>query len=72
MSETVRIYTTSNPNEAEIIKNALEAAGIECFTEGEQQGGFSGVLFDIHLVVHQDSAEAARKILDEVPTADDE
>ncbi len=64
MSETVRIYTTSNPNEAEIIKNALEAAGIECFTEGEQQGGFSGV-FDIHLVVRQDQAEAARKILKE-------
>ena len=67
MSETVRIYTTSNPNEAEIIKNALEAAGIECFTEGEQQGGFSGV-FDINLVVHQDNAEAARKILSEVPS----
>ena len=69
MSDFVRVYTTSNPNEAEIIKNALEAAGIECFTEGEQQGGFSGV-FDINLVVPQDQDEAARKVLSEVPPAE--
>jgi hypothetical protein len=65
MSDFARIYTTGDPNEAEIIKNALEAAGIECFTEGEQQAGFAGV-FDINLVVPQDKADAARQILSEV------
>ena len=71
MSDFARIYTTSDPNEAEIIKNALEAAGIECFVEGEQQAGFSGV-FDINLVVPQDKAEAARKVLSEVPSDEEE
>lgn len=69
MSEFVRVFTTNNPNEAEIVKNALEAAGIECFAEGEQQAGFSG-LFDIDLVVPRENAEAARKILSEVPPAE--
>ncbi len=61
-NEPVVIHTTNNLAEAEILKNALEADGIKCELDGENQGGFSGVL-DIRLVVRAWDEERARQRL---------
>ena len=43
-ADLVPICTVTNPMEAEIIRGALESAGITCQIGGESQGGFAGVL----------------------------
>jgi hypothetical protein len=65
--EPVVVYTTADANEAEVLRLALEAEGIECFVTGENQGGFSGVIPEITLLVHADQADEARAILESHP-----
>lgn len=62
--EFVEVYTVTDPTQAEMLKNALEAEGIFCAIEGENQAGFTGV-FEIRLFVPVDVAERARKFLEQ-------
>ena len=41
--DLVTIYTVGNPIQAEIIKNALQAEGIRCFIDGENQAAEAGL-----------------------------
>jgi hypothetical protein len=65
MTQPVTIYRTRNPLEAQMLRGALEAAGIDCHVVGEHQAGHSGV-FDIELVVRLDDESAARELLAEL------
>ncbi len=62
MSELVRLLRTRDPNRAEIIKNALEAAGIACNLDGENQAGLTGIL-EIDVIVRQDQKDQAQALL---------
>src|SRR5262245_37010769 len=42
--ELVTVYTVTSPAEAELIRGALESAGIACTIGGESQAGLAGVL----------------------------
>jgi hypothetical protein len=62
--EPVPLVTTTDPTQAEILKTALEAEGIPAEVEGENQGGFSGVLM-VRLLVRSQDLERAREFLAE-------
>ena len=40
--ELVTVYTADDPIQAEVVKNALEADGIQAVVDRETQGGFGG------------------------------
>jgi hypothetical protein len=61
--ELVKIYTVTDPNQAEIIKGALQADGIRCEIGGESQAGFTG-LWDVDLYVRAEDADRATKIIE--------
>ncbi len=61
-NELVVVQTTNNLTEAEILKNALEAAGIKCDLEGENQGSFAGIL-NVRILVRAWDADRARQVL---------
>jgi hypothetical protein len=62
--DLVTIYSATDPGTAEIIKNFLEAEGIRCFLENENQGGFEGLTgMAIHVQVPASAAAHARKLL---------
>lgn len=61
-NELVEVYTTNHLAEAEVLKNALDAEGIACKLDGENQGGFVGV-FDVKILVRAWDEERARKVL---------
>ena len=60
--EPVPVLTTTDTNEAEVLRAMLEAEGIPAQVEGEHQGGFTGVLTSRVLVRAQD-AQRAREFL---------
>jgi len=60
--EPVTVYTVNNPNEAEIIKMALQAQGISCQLDGEGQAGLSDIL-EIGILVPARDADRAEKII---------
>jgi hypothetical protein len=62
-SEPVEVYSTFNPAEAEIIKNMLEAEGIEAEVGGETQGGFPGATPEVTIMVRGGDAGEARKLI---------
>jgi hypothetical protein len=64
--EPVQVYTVNNPMVAEMIKNALEAEGIETELSGESQGGFAGVLNEIQILTKASDADAARAIIEQL------
>ena len=62
--ELVTIKTVSNPVEAEIIRNALNAEGIACMIGNENQAAFAGVgALEIEIMTRAGDADRARKIL---------
>jgi hypothetical protein len=61
-NEPVEIYTTTNPAEAEILKNVLEGEGIKCELDSETQGSFTGIL-NIRVLVRAGDEDRARKVL---------
>jgi hypothetical protein len=63
--EPVEVYTTTDPTQAELIRNALHEEGILCEISGESQGGFSGV-FEIQVLTRAGDADQARRIIDEL------
>lgn len=55
------VYTTNDPNTAEIIRGALHGEGIKCEIEGENQGGFTGTnITEIQVVVRAEDYERAK------------
>jgi hypothetical protein len=62
-TEPVEVYATLSPSEAEIIKNMLEAEGIEADVTGEMQGGFPGATPEVTVMVHAEHADRARELI---------
>ena len=59
----IRLYTVTDPTEAELIKNLLNEYDIECAIGGERQAGLAGVL-RIDITVWEKDFEAAMDVLD--------
>ena len=62
--EPVTVYTVNNPNEAEIIKMALQGQGISCQLDGEGQAGLSDIL-GIGILVPARDADRAQNIIEQ-------
>ncbi len=61
-NEPVEVHTTTNANEAEVLKSLLEGQGIKCELDGENQGSFSGV-FTVRILVRARDEQRARQVL---------
>lgn len=58
----VTIYKVFDEGEAEVVRLALEDAGIACVIDNEHQGGFTGVL-QVRVQVAEEDAERARQLI---------
>lgn len=63
-NEPVEVYAALNPAEAEIIRSMLESEGIDAKVAGDMQGGFTGTLPEVSVVVHADDADRARELIE--------
>jgi hypothetical protein len=63
--DLVSVYTVQSATEAEIVRNSLKSAGIDCEIGGEIQAGLTGVLA-IDILTHVSDADRARKHLRQV------
>jgi Putative prokaryotic signal transducing protein len=61
--EPVEVYSTFSPAEAEIIRNMLEAEGIEADVTGEVQGSFTGATPEVTIMVHGKDADRSRDLI---------
>lgn len=62
----VTVYTLSDPNQAEVIRVALESEGIPCEIGSENQGGLSGLgICKIQVLVAAKDQAAAQAYLKE-------
>jgi len=61
-NQTVVIYTTTNPVEAQVLRNTLEEEGIRCQLDSENQAGWVG-LENIRLLVHAGDVEKAKELV---------
>jgi len=62
------------PVDAQMEKGLLEAAGIECFLQGENANSLLGAAFRARLLVHKKDEETAREVLahpEENPAGDE-
>jgi hypothetical protein len=64
LSELVTAFTSNHLAEAEILKNALEAEGIRCELDGQNQASLTGLL-EIRGLVRAEDKERAEEILSE-------
>ena len=63
--ELLSVYTTNDPNDAEIIRSALHAEGMKCEIVGENQGGFTGLgIMRIKLMVRAEDYDRAKSHLE--------
>ena len=60
--EPFNVYSTNDPNQAELIKAELRSEGIACEVTGENQGGLAGIL-EVTVVVRAKDADRARKLI---------
>ncbi|MFO0867020.1 MAG: DUF2007 domain-containing protein [Gemmataceae bacterium] len=64
--DPVVVYTVTDPIEAEIIRTALDAAGIDCFLDGMNQAELTALpALEVKVTVPSDQADEAREILAE-------
>jgi hypothetical protein len=63
-SELVTVFTSNHLAEAEIFKNALEAEGIRCELDGQNQASLTGLL-EIKGLVRAEDQQRAEEILTE-------
>lgn len=61
-NELVVLCTTTNPSEAEFLKNLLEGEGVKCELDGENQGSLAGIL-DIRILVRAWDEDRAVKVI---------
>jgi hypothetical protein len=65
IKDPVRVYSAGDAFEAEIVKNALEAEGIRCFLEGENQAALPGnPALGVHVWAEAGKADQARQIIE--------
>lgn len=63
--DLMEVYSTDNPIEAELLRNALHAEGIKCEVGGEGQGGLSGLgIMEVRLLVRAEDFDRARSLLE--------
>lgn len=63
--ELMTIEKVTDPGYAEVVRVALQAAGIRCELDGEHQAGFTGT-FEIGIMVRAKDADRALKIIESV------
>ena len=63
-NELTTIFTTGDPNLAQMIVNELKSEGIDAAVSGENQAGLSGIL-DVEVLVRAWDADRAKKVLEE-------
>ncbi len=61
--DIVTVYTVRDEMKGEIIKNALEAEGIQCNLGGEHQAALTGT-FDVDILVRAEDEARARQIIE--------
>ena len=61
-NDPVTVYTVHDPNEAEVVKTALQGEGIPCHLDGEYQAGLSDIL-EIGILVRARDADRAQRII---------
>jgi len=63
--DLVTVYTLTDGNQAELVKNFLHSEGIRCFLAGEQASGLYPGLspFQIEIQVPAESADRARRLI---------
>ena len=63
MDDFVTVGKFLGPTEAQIAKGMLEAAGIECFLQGENANNMLAMAFRARLKVHPWDQDAAMELL---------
>ncbi len=61
-NDLVEVYSTTMEVEAEVVRNRLEADGIDSQVSGANQGGFAGAL-EVKVYVKAIDAAKAREIV---------
>jgi hypothetical protein len=61
----VSVFRTPDSFRAEILRNALIAEGIACEIVGDLQGGLTGVLNEVRLLVRAEDAQCAKTFIEE-------
>jgi hypothetical protein len=62
--DLVSVYSTSDANEAEILRAALHDEGVKCEISGESQAGLAGIsTMGIELLVRAEDYDRARDFL---------
>jgi hypothetical protein len=65
MNELLSVYSTNDPNEAEILRGALHAEGIKCEIDGQSQAGLTGLdMMEIKLLVLAKDFDRARSFVE--------
>ena len=63
--DLLEVFSTSDANEAEVLRIALEDEGVPCEIEGKSQGGFTGVgVMEVKLFVRAADFDQARAYLE--------
>jgi len=63
--DLLEVYSTSDANEAEVLRIALEDEGVECEIDGRSQGGFAGIgVMEVKLLVRASEFDRARAYLE--------
>jgi hypothetical protein len=58
------VYTLTDANQAEVVKNFLQSEGVRCFLDGEQAGSLGLSAFTIRVQVRAGDADRARKLIE--------
>ena len=64
LNDLVEVFSTTHEVEAEVVRSALEAEGIQSQISGKNQGSFAGVL-DVKVYVKAADAVAAQRFIAE-------
>lgn len=67
--DTIIIKSCANAFEAEVVKGALESAGINCFLQGENISviyGSIGGAFAVDVIIDEADAERAQQVLADI------
>ena len=63
--DLLEVYSTDDPNEAEVICNALHAEGMKCEIDGEHQAGLTGIrIMEVKLLVRAEDFDRARAFIE--------
>ena len=64
-NELLSVYSTDDPTDAEILRNALHTEGIKCEIDGENQAGLTGLgVMEIKLLVRAEDFDRAKSYVE--------